>query len=365
MLRLTLLALVAATTLAACSGDDDGPKPLQPATESGTAEHFAIEQVADGLNRPTWVGAAPGDAGALYVLEQPGRLVRLDGGRRRVLVDLTGQVTVGAEQGLLGIAFDPDFATSRKLYLHWSDRRGDTAVGEFVLRGDRPVRRPVRRLLEVDQPEENHNGGQLAFGPQDGYLYIGMGDGGSAGDPQNRGQDGAELLGKLLRIDVETGGPATYTIPASNPFTQTAGYRGEIWALGLRNPWRFAFDRLTSDLYIGDVGQNQYEEVDFQAAASPGGENYGWRIMEGLHCYNAATCQTAGLTLPVAEYDHSLLFDHRRRHLPRRAVRPPAWSLPVRGLLFEPHLGPAPRRRNLGSAPTRDRLPAHLRLRRG
>jgi glucose/arabinose dehydrogenase len=159
-------------------------------------------------------------------------------------------------------------------------------------------------VLKVSQPYSNHNGGQLAFGPNDGYLYIGMGDGGSGGDPENRAQNPAELLGKLLRIDVESGGNP-YLVPATNPFVQTTGYRGEIWALGLRNPWRFAFDRLNGDLYIADVGQAEYEEVNYQPGASAGGQNYGWRIMEGLHCYNPANCNPSGLTLPVVEYSHA------------------------------------------------------------
>jgi glucose/arabinose dehydrogenase len=158
-------------------------------------------------------------------------------------------------------------------------------------------------VLKVDQPFANHNGGQLAFG-RDGYLYIGMGDGGSGGDPQNNGQKPSTLLGKMLRIDVESG-QVPYAIPPSNPFRQKAGYRPEIWALGLRNPWRFSFDRETGDLYIGDVGQNAYEEVDFQPSSSKGGQNYGWKIMEGTQCFESNTCDKKGLTLPVVEYEHS------------------------------------------------------------
>ena len=156
-------------------------------------------------------------------------------------------------------------------------------------------------LLKIAQPFANHNGGQVRFGP-DGYLYIAMGDGGSAGDPMRNGQNLGALLGKLLRIDVESD-PGQVRIPAGNPFVNTAGARGEIWAYGLRNPWRFSFDRATGDLWIADVGQDIYEEVDFQPAASRGGENYGWNRMEGLHCYQAG-CQMQGLTLPIAEYPH-------------------------------------------------------------
>jgi glucose/arabinose dehydrogenase len=157
-------------------------------------------------------------------------------------------------------------------------------------------------LLTIPQPFANHNGGQLAFGP-DGFLYIGLGDGGSGGDPQNNAQNDNSLLGKILRIDVESG-VSPYAIPPTNPFVSTAGARGEIWAIGLRNPWRFSFDRLTGDLYIADVGQSSFEEVNFQPATSPGGENYGWRIMEGSHCFGDPACSSAGLILPVAEYDH-------------------------------------------------------------
>jgi len=157
-------------------------------------------------------------------------------------------------------------------------------------------------LLVIAQPFANHNGGQLAFGP-DGFLYIGMGDGGSGGDPQNNAQNPASLLGKMLRIDVESS-VVPYAIPATNPFVQIPGFRGEIWALGLRNPWRFSFDRQTGDLYIADVGQNLFEEVDFQPAGSAGGQNYGWKIMEGAHCFGDPACSSAGLILPVAEYGH-------------------------------------------------------------
>ncbi len=189
-------------------------------------------------------------------------------------------------------------------------------------------------VLTVDQPYPNHNGGQLAFGPNDGYLYVGMGDGGSGGDPDDNAQNPDVLLGKLLRLDVESGDPLTYTIPATNPYTQTAGYRPEIWALGLRNPWRLSFDPATGDLYIGDVGQNEWEEVDYQPATSPGGENYGWDIMEGTHCYEAATCDTTGLTLPVAEYEHVDEGDQRDCSVTGGHVYRGPHSLLLQGLYF-------------------------------
>lgn len=176
-------------------------------------------------------------------------------------------------------------------------------VARFRLSADPSVADPMseERILVYNQPAENHNGGQIAFGP-DGDLYIGLGDGGGANDRFRSGQDNRTLLSKILRIEV--GGSGEYSVPASNPFVNQSGYRPEIWATGLRNPWRFSFDRLTGDLYIADVGQDLYEEVNFQPAGSPGGQNYGWSIMEGSHCFQAEECDQQGLTLPVAEYPH-------------------------------------------------------------
>src|SRR5918997_2325187 len=208
LLILAVLAAGLGVGYVALGGDDplEGVEPLPPATESGRAHHFDVERIATGLNRPTWVGTAPGDD-ALIVLEQPGGVVRVEGGRRTTLLDLSDQVRLGAEQGLLGIAFHPDFANDRRLYLHWSDRKGDTRVAEFRTRRDHRIEpRPLRQLLFVDQPEENHNGGQLAFGP-DGRLYLGLGDGGGAFDPDRRAQDHEDRLGKLLSVDVDARRP--------------------------------------------------------------------------------------------------------------------------------------------------------------
>ncbi len=254
------------------------------------------------------VAHAGDGSGRIFVVEQGGRIRIIRNGvlEATSFLDIAGRVSCCGERGLLSVAFPPGYAAKGHFYVNYTDRAGNTVVARYRLTSDPDIADPDSEqiVLTVPQPYANHNGGQLAFGPNDGYLYIGMGDGGSGGDPQNRAQNPAELLGKLLRIDVEAG-VAPYAIPATNPFTQTAGYRGEIWALGLRNPWRFAFDRANGDLYIADVGQNEYEEVDHQPAASRGGENYGWRIMEGTHCYRASGCDPAGLTLPVAEYDHS------------------------------------------------------------
>ncbi|HRQ10825.1 MAG TPA: PQQ-dependent sugar dehydrogenase, partial [Trueperaceae bacterium] len=219
-------------------------------------------------------------------------------------LDISDRTRSGGERGLLGLAFPPDYATSGHFYVYYTGTRGESTLSRFTVTPGNPDRAdPTSEeiLLTQEQPYSNHNGGQLAFGP-DGYLYLGLGDGGSGGDPQGNGQNLGVLLGKLLRLDVS--GDKGYKVPPSNPFVATAGARSEIWAYGLRNPWRFSFDRETGDLYIADVGQNAYEEVDFQPAYSKGGENYGWNIMEASHCYGASTCDQTGLTLPILEYPH-------------------------------------------------------------
>jgi glucose/arabinose dehydrogenase len=264
--RLTAAVLAgAALALGACGGDDDEVTPVEPATESGKAANFAVERIATGLNRPTFVGAAPGDEDGLWVLEQPGRVVRLEGRDRRVALDLSGRVRLGAEQGLLGIAFHPDFATNRRLYLHWSDPRGDTRIAEFRARRDGTIDpEPVRELLHVEQPEENHNGGQLAFGP-DGRLYAGLGDGGGAFDPRLTAQDPGSLLGKLLATEVDTREP-----------------RWEVVLYGLRNPWRFSFDPALGEVWVADVGQDETEEINrvpLELDEPP--KNLGWSVYEG------------------------------------------------------------------------------------
>jgi glucose/arabinose dehydrogenase len=208
----------------------------------------------------------------------------------------------GSEQGLLGLAFHPRYSENGFFYVHYSDLNGDTAIARYQVSADPNVADPTTAsmLLQIDQPYSNHNGGHLLFGP-DGYLYIGMGDGGSGGDPHGNGQNPTALLGKMLRIDVDGGSP--YAIPWDNPFVNTPDARGEIWATGLRNPWRYSFDRLTGDLYIADVGQNEYEEVNF-APLGTSGLNYGWNRMEGTHCFRADDCDRDGLVLPIGEYDH-------------------------------------------------------------
>jgi glucose/arabinose dehydrogenase len=257
---------------------------------------------------PVGITNAGDGSGLLFIVEKMGRIrVVQDGVLAAVpFLDITERVGASrSEQGLLGLAFHPRYAENGFFFVNYTDRQGNTVVSRFSAQAGQSIPDPASELvlLTLDQPASNHNGGHLAFGP-DGYLYIGTGDGGGAGDQYGNGQNGQTLLGAMLRLDVDGNQP--YTIPADNPFVAESAVRDEIWALGLRNPWRYSFDRLTGDLYIADVGQNMYEEVDFQPAADPGGQNYGWPVMEGLHCFPAdQACNREGLTLPVAEYDHS------------------------------------------------------------
>lgn len=267
---------------------------------------IGLQKVVDGLERPLYVTHAGDGSGRLYILEQPGWVRVLEDGRllETPFLDLTDRVlSRGNEQGLLGLAFSPDFRESGIFYIHYTGRPdGRTVLSRFRLRDGDPRRGDAASeevLLTVEQPYANHNGGALLFGP-DGYLYLALGDGGSAGDPGNHAQDLGSLLGKILRLDVSQPGP--YRIPPDNPFVGGQG-REEIWAYGLRNPWRISFDRATGDLYIADVGQNAIEEVNFQPAGSPGGENYGWRVWEGSRRY--AQGEAPGAVFPVAEYTHA------------------------------------------------------------
>jgi hypothetical protein len=263
--------------------------------------------VARGLSNPLDLQAAPGDRSRLFVVEQPGRIRVIRDGTlvAGAFLDVSGRISTGGERGLLGLAFHPGYAQNGRFFVNYTDRTGDTHIAEF--RGspgtDTADAASERLILFVSQPFSNHNGGGLAFG-RDGMLYIGLGDGGSGGDPLRNGQNLRTYLGKMLRVDVDRGTP--YTVPADNPFVANSAALGEIWAYGLRNPWRFAFDRTTGDLFIADVGQGEWEEIDVGLASRRGGENYGWSITEGSHCFQpSANCPLAGITLPVLEYDHS------------------------------------------------------------
>ncbi len=262
-----------------------------------------------GFAAPVHITNAGDGSGRLFVVEQGGTIRLLKNGvlQSTPFLDVSSLVSCCGERGLLSVAFPPNYTNVGHFYVYYTNTSGNIVLARYGLTSNPDVAdaSSAQIVLTINHPTfSNHNGGQLVFGPADGYLYMGTGDGGGGGDPNGNGQNTDVLLGKLLRLDVESGG-ATYAVPATNPFVGRAGFRSEIWAYGLRNPWRFSFDRVTHDLYIGDVGQNLYEEVDVQPAASGGGQDYGWNIMEGFHCYNATTCNMTGLTLPVTEYTHS------------------------------------------------------------
>jgi len=261
---------------------------------------------ATGLTAPVSITHA-GDS-RLFVVDQHGLVMLLDsdGNVNSVpFLDIANRVVYGGERGLLGIAFHPNYKTNGYFYVNYVGKGDSTHISRFSVNTTNPDRADPAselNLLTIYQPFSNHNGGDLCFGP-DGYLYIGLGDGGSGGDPGNRAQNLMLLLGKMLRIDVDNGTP--YSIPETNPFYASLGMRNEIWAYGLRNPWRFSFDRLTGDLWIADVGQTAYEEINFQPAASTGGENYGWRCYEANAAYNTEGCNApSSYTFPVYAYPH-------------------------------------------------------------
>jgi glucose/arabinose dehydrogenase len=278
---------------------------LAVATHSIAAQGISLEIVASGIPNLVDIQHA-GTNGRLFLVNQQGRILILDGTQVRgtPFLDISSIVLFGGERGLLGLAFHPAYASNGYFFVFYTSLSGDTVIARYTVSADPNVADPASAvtLMTVPQPFSNHKGGQLRFGP-DGFLYIALGDGGSGGDPQNNGQNLATLLGKLLRIDVDSGSP--YAVPASNPFVNTPGARGEIWALGLRNPWRFSFDRQTGEMFIADVGQAAWEEVNLQPATG-GGRNYGWRVMEGRHCFNPSSgCNTTNLVLPIVEYSHS------------------------------------------------------------
>ncbi|MFC8779355.1 PQQ-dependent sugar dehydrogenase [Streptomyces nigra] len=282
------ICLVASLALTTASADE-------PAAARQTAQ-ITLKQVATAKN-PTAGAAGPG--GKLWVAERAGTVRVLgDKGLGKPVLDISAETTTDGERGLLGIAFDRKYA---HFYVSFTDLEGTSRVDEFAVRKGKIQRHTRRTVLTQTQPYANHNGGDIKIGP-DGYLYIALGDGGSGGDPHGNGQNLGTLLGKLLRIDPRGGKP--YAIPADNPFVNTPGAKGEIWSYGLRNPWRFSFDAGTGDLLIGDVGQNDWEEIDWAPASSKGGENYGWGQMEGTHPFRGGT-EPANHVPPVHEYDRS------------------------------------------------------------
>jgi glucose/arabinose dehydrogenase len=294
----------AAFTILSCTNSYTGTSGF-PADSS-----LALVLVAQGLSFPLYLTTPPGDTARLFVVEKGGTIRIIQHGQLlpTPFLDISSKVSTGGEQGLLGMAFYPDYATSGRFVVDYTSPIGNAGGGTSVIAGyhvsaDSNVADPAESvILTVDQPYSNHNGGMVTFGP-DGMLYIGFGDGGSGGDPEGHGQRRDDLLGSILRIDVS--GASGYTIPPDNPYVGMAGIAPELWDYGLRNPWRFSFDRANGDLYIGDVGQNAHEEIDVSVAGAQAGLNYGWNIMEGLSCYNANSCNRNGLTLPVIDYTHS------------------------------------------------------------
>ena len=280
-------------------------------TVAGTG--LASVRVASGLSSPLHLTAAPLDPSRVFVVEQPGRIRVIKNGilQPTAFLAIEDKVSCCGERGLLSVAFHPNYETNGRFFVYYTEPDGDIAIARYQVSGDPDVANEAsgQVLLTIDhQAASNHNGGQLAFGP-DGYLYAGTGDGGGGGDPFENGQDLSAMLGKQLRIDVNVETPPFYAMPSGNPFSTSGDPLNLIWAYGLRNPWRFSFDRLTGELYTGDVGQGQWEEVDVQPAGT-GGLNYGWDIYEGRHCFvepapdDPCPPSTAGYTMPVLEYDH-------------------------------------------------------------
>jgi glucose/arabinose dehydrogenase len=303
--RASWLALAFGSIACAAPKDDaarvsaEEPSPVKSVNDV----RLGVEEVARGLDQPVYVTAPPGDP-RLFIVEQPGRIRVVENGQLigKPFLDIASKVRSGGEQGFLSVAFHPLYRSNGFLFVNYTDRKGDTRIERYTVSTDRNVADPrsAKLILRVDQRYSNHQGGLNLFGP-DGMLYIGMGDGGSQGDPHRNGQNRNVLLAKLLRINVDRGDP--YSIPAANPYSKGGG-RGEIWALGLRNPWRFAFDRVSGLLYITDVGQDRYEEVNVVPMQSTG-VNYGWNLMEGPSCYRSSGCNQTGLQPPALSYTHA------------------------------------------------------------
>ena len=302
------------------------PTPTARTAFDPARVHVGVEVVTDIPGHPLSIDAPRDGSGRLFVVDQGGRIWVVHDGKRAdtPFLDIASRISSGGERGLLGLALHPGFPSDPRFYLDYTNPAGNTVVSEWRLSAANPaVADPAseRVLLTVDQPFPNHNGGAVVFGP-DGRLYISLGDGGSGGDPQGNGQRLNTLLAKLLRIDVDPSAGRPYGIPADNPFRGTSGAKAEIFVTGLRNPWRISFDRTTGDLWIGDVGQAAWEEIDVVRAGGHGGQNFGWNRMEGFHCYAASDCDQTGLTPPVTEYGHDLGCAVTGGHVYRGAAFP-------------------------------------------
>jgi glucose/arabinose dehydrogenase len=298
----TSLAPTTGSTTPSRSTATTGTRPPADPAANLASVHLRLDTVVSGLKTPVAIAfrkGAPGSAGSMYVVEKGGALRRIVNGRAAgVALDLSSNLSHGSEQGFLGAAFSPD---GKRLFVDYTDANGDTNVDEYTMNGVNADTSTRRRVLFVKQPYVNHNGGEVVFGP-DGELYIGFGDGGSGGDPQNHAQDLGTPLGKILRINPTPSANASYTIPSDNPFVGRAGAFAENWMFGLRNPWRFSFDRATGDLWIGDVGQGDYEEIDY-APHGQAGINWGWNLREGDHEYRGS--RPAGARDPIVETTHA------------------------------------------------------------
>lgn len=307
LLALILLACWPAL-LIGCPGDDTQQNSLP---QLPTSTSLTLQPITTSLASPVFMTAAPNDIGRLFIVEQGGTIRIFDVGAGTILaapfLNLAGLITSGGERGLLGMAFDPNYGANGRIYVFYTNTNGDVVIARYqrsIVNPNLADPSTATILQTVPHPNfANHNGGMLAFGP-DGCLYAGIGDGGSGGDPNNNGQNSFSQLGKLLRLNPDTGGPCNNVI--INPFLLGGGAQ-EVWSLGLRNPWRFTFDRQTGDLYIADVGQNAREEINVSLSPNAGRQsNYGWRLMEGFACFNPpSNCNPGGLTLPVIDYPHA------------------------------------------------------------
>ncbi len=324
--RFALYFFIIALLALLVSGVNFAQRTVIPLQVSGSS--LAFQQIASGLASPVVIANAGDGSSRLFIVEQAGkiRIYQNNNLLATPFLDITSRVSSGGETGLLGLTFHPNYSSNRRFFVNYTvtvSGQLKTRISEFLATLGNPNTADPNSevvLLEFNQPFDNHNAGDIKFGP-DGYLYITSGDGGSGGDPQNNGQNLDTLLGKILRIDVNSGSP--YGIPPTNPFVDgNPSTRDEIWSYGWRNPWRFSFDRLTGDMFVGDVGQSSWEEVDHEPTGT-GGRNYGWRIMEGAHCFNPSSgCDMTGKTLPILEYSHSFGcsitggYRYRGSHIP-------------------------------------------------
>jgi glucose/arabinose dehydrogenase len=321
MRKLTLVLVLILAVAGMAFAQEDGETTEEETVVTTRAalpdvDQFQLEQVANGFSNPLYVTHAGDDSGRLFVVEQTGRvwIVEDDTLLNSPFLDLSSivsqDVTRGySERGLLGLAFHPNYEENGLFYVNYTNQDGDTRVARYSVSTDDPNRADPEsavELLAISQPFPNHNGGHMDFGP-DGYLYISVGDGGSAGDPLEAGQDPSTLLGTILRLDVNNS-EADYTVPETNPFaTAEQDVAPEVWAWGLRNVWRFSFDRATGDLYMGDVGQNRFEEINFEPAESDGGLNYGWDVFEAGTIFEGwMGAEPVEVVDPVATYNHDL-----------------------------------------------------------